>query len=276
MAAGRSARMPPAMPVAARRRGKRGILGAADSKRRGGRAHQGSDPRRRRPSTGPDGLPAADGVAIVHGAGGTLDSRQTDGIIDAESVMRRTLRFLSVAVAIVGIGGCASLLPHGKALSDRPFGSYVQAQAAFDRIEPYKTSVATLRGLGIDPAVTPNVTLLNYSDIIRRLLPPSGSDVVLDPGIRDCLNAQAACRGYEIDQQHIDRKRVGNFWLDFLDFRRETTTTGWRFDMLLLIVDGHVVYKLWGGQPDISTVEATRNPLGPLQGFGVASVQLIR
>ena len=189
--------------------------------------------------------------------------------------MSVTLRFLSV-VLVVGLGGCASLLPHGKALSDKPFGSYEQARAAFDRIEPYKTSPATLRELGIDPAVTPNVTLLNYSDIIRKLLPPSGSDVVLDPGIRDCLKAQAACRGYEIEQQHIDRKRIGNFWLDFLDFRRETTTTGWRFNMLLLIVDGQVVYKLWGGQPEISTLETSRNPLGPLQGFGQSGIGLLR
>ncbi|MDE2175814.1 MAG: hypothetical protein KGJ54_11090 [Betaproteobacteria bacterium] len=166
------------------------------------------------------------------------------------------------------LSGCAALLPRGEAQTSKPWSNFSQAHAAYERITPYRTTTGQLRQEGIDPLTTPNITILNYADIVRRLLPPSGNDLALDPGIRDCMQAQTACRGFEIDQRHIDRKRVGNFWLDFLDFRRETVTTGWRFNMLLLVVDDRVVYKLWGGQPEISEVETTRNPLGPLQGFG--------
>ncbi|MDD4887957.1 MAG: hypothetical protein PHO64_13735 [Thiomonas sp.] len=187
--------------------------------------------------------------------------------LEPHPVWRRLIGLTGLCLA-VALGGCASLLPRGAAQTSKPWSDFSQAHAAFERIQPFVTTAAQLREQGIDPLVTPNITILNYADIVRRLLPPSGNDIALDPGIRDCMQAQTACRGYEIDQRHIDRKRVGNFWLDFLDFRRETVTTGWRFNMLLLVVNDRVVYKLWGGQPEISEVETTRNPLGPLQGFG--------
>ncbi|WP_298294255.1 hypothetical protein [Thiomonas sp.] len=189
-------------------------------------------------------------------------------VVHSDTASRRVLLAAAGLALLLALGGCASLLPRGAAQTSKPWTDFSQAHAAFERIEPYVTTTAQLKADGIDPLTTPNVIILNYADIVRRLVPPSGSDVPLDRGIRDCLLAQAACRGYEIEQRHIDRKRVGNFWLDFLDFRRETVTTGWRFNMLLLVVDDRVVYKLWGGQPEISETEVTRNPLGPLQGIG--------
>ena len=66
----------------------------------------------------------------------------------------------------------------------------------------------------------------------------------------------------------LARQRVGNFWVDSLDFRRETVTTGWSVEVLLVFVDDTLVYKLMGGQPTIREVEVQRKPLGPLQGWG--------
>lgn len=186
---------------------------------------------------------------------------------ERKRVWHRLVVCCGIGVALA-LSGCAALLPRGATQTSKPWSNFNQAHAAYERIQPYVTTTVQLRQEGIAPLTTPNVTILSYADIVRRLLPPSGNGIVLDPGIRDCMNAQTSCRGYEIDQRLIDRKRVGNFWLDFLDFRRETVTTGWRFNMLLLVVNDRVVYKLWGGQPEISEVETTRNPLGPLQGLG--------
>ncbi|MFZ5490246.1 hypothetical protein [Thiomonas sp.] len=189
------------------------------------------------------------------------------GCLPVRLLCRRVPLFLGLGLMLF-LGGCTSLLPRGQSQTSKPWTSFDEAHAAFERIQPFVTTTAQLKAEGIDPSTTPNITILHYADIMRRLLPPSGSELSLDPGIRACLRAQAACRGYEIDQRHIDRKRMGNFWLDFLDFRRETVTTGWRFNMLLVVVDDRVVFKLWGGQPEISEIESTRNPLGPLQGIG--------
>ncbi|MGH8738867.1 MAG: hypothetical protein ACREVC_16045 [Burkholderiales bacterium] len=65
----------------------------------------------------------------------------------------------------------------------------------------------------------------------------------------------------------------GSFLADLLDFHRKTDVSGWRFDGVLLIKDGVVIYKLTGGQPSIHQLEETVNPLGPFQsGTGVTSI----
>jgi hypothetical protein len=70
----------------------------------------------------------------------------------------------------------------------------------------------------------------------------------------------------------ISKVRTGSFWSDFFNFRRHTVSTGWRFNALLLMVDGVVVYRSWGGQPAVFEAEDSRNPLGPLQDIGPAVV----
>ncbi len=98
----------------------------------------------------------------------------------------------------------------------------------------------------------------------------------VDPGIRDCLQAGKQCGGYAIAVEKLHRQRIGSFWLDSLNFRRETVTTGWRVDVLLVFVDDALVYKLVGGRPTIHEVDLRRNPLGPLQGWGDQSLQLMK
>jgi hypothetical protein len=87
----------------------------------------------------------------------------------------------------------------------------------------------------------------------------------LDDGVRDCVQAKTLCRGYEIDQKQVAKQRKGNFALDLLGFRRETHTEGWRFQGLVLLKGGVVVYKLTGGQPTIVSQESSNTPLGPVQ-----------
>ena len=41
--------------------------------------------------------------------------------------------------------------------------------------------------------------------------------------------------------------------------------SGWSFNGIILIVDEHVVYTLYGGRPKVHTEETSRQPLGPLR-----------
>lgn len=139
----------------------------------------------------------------------------------------------------------------------------------FDRIIPGQTTLSELKSLGVDPERTPNVALLSEPDLLRRLLPSSGIDArQIDPGLQECLSAKDVCFGYEIEQLSLDRKRSGNFWLDFLNFKREIDITGWQVDAVIVIKKDTVVYKMWSGKPSVRKYEQERNPLGPLQGFG--------
>jgi hypothetical protein len=120
------------------------------------------------------------------------------------------------------------------------------------------------------------VSILSYSDVVQRFA--VGSTIrpeELDPGIRQCLTAGKACTGYSIVLKRTSRKRIGNFWLDSLNFRRETDVTGWSFNALVLFVDDLVVYTLHGGQPRVHEKEMVRNPLGPLQGWGNQVVPIL-
>ena len=161
------------------------------------------------------------------------------------------------------------MLPRGEAVADSPWQNFEDAQQTFDRIVPHKTTVEDLRALKLDPLHNPNITLLNYSDVLRRFIPsPSTNTQDLDSGVQECINAKSACKGYEVDQKSLRRHRYGNFWADFLNFRRKVDIVGWRFNGVILIKDDVVVYKLTGGQPAIHEREENNNPLGPLQGIG--------
>ena len=96
---------------------------------------------------------------------------------------------------------------------------------------------------------------------------------MLDGGLRDCLRKLQKCTAFEIEQNYIHRERIGNFWFDFLNFRRETRSTGWKFNAIIVLDDGLVVYKVWSGKPNIRELEDSRNPLGPLQGIGEATLR---
>lgn len=167
------------------------------------------------------------------------------------------------------LAGCGSLLPRSETVAESPWRNFQEAQQAFDKIIPRQTTVADLKQLKLDPATNPNITLLNYSDVLRRFI-PSGSITALDmdTGVLECVLAKTACKGYEVDQRTLKRNRVGNFWLDFLNFRRKVDVVGWRFNGVILIKGDVVVYKLTGGQPVIHETEQSRNPLGPFQGIG--------
>lgn len=178
-------------------------------------------------------------------------------------------KILQLAIASLLLAGCTSLLPRSTAVAESPWQNFREAQQTFDKIIPHQTTVDDLKRLKLDPETNPNITLLNYSDVLRRFVPGgSFNSLDLDKGVMECILAKTACKGYEVDQRTLKRNRVGNFWLDFLNFKRKVDVLGWRFNGVILVKDNLVVYKLTGGQPVIHETEESRNPLGPFQGIG--------
>jgi len=177
-----------------------------------------------------------------------------------------------VAFLALSLAGCTSLLPSVQSAS-APFNTFEEARLAIDSLVPMRSSVSTLVQQGIDPVKQPNTVILTHSDVVRRFLP---STLIkredLDPGVLACLEAREACRGWEISAERVLRARTGGFFMDFTNFSRRTETSGWRFNALILLVGDLVVYRSWGGQPNIMAVEVQTNPLGPLQDIGPALV----
>lgn len=171
---------------------------------------------------------------------------------------------LALAGALLVMGGCSALLPSSKETVESPWKSFDEAKAAYEKIIPGITTMADLTALGFDPIASPNLQILTYLDIAGTV--QSIPLDKLDEGLQECLRARINCRAYVFEPKRLHTKRVGNFWLDFFNFRRISSETGWRFKALLVLVDGHVTYKLWSGSPRIEEMRDQRNPLGPFQG----------
>ena len=179
---------------------------------------------------------------------------------------------LVCGVLLVSLSACGSWLP--RAYTESPtFQSFDEARHAIEAIVPQKSDLAALKAVGISPSLQPNTVILTHNDIVKRVVTGGVLNREdLDPGILVCLNARNACQGWELNVARITKARVGNFLADFVNFKRRTETTGWRFNALILLVDGTVVYRAWGGQPVVNEVEVQKNPLGPLQDMGPSVV----
>jgi hypothetical protein len=189
---------------------------------------------------------------------------------------RRGLRWAGV-LGFAWLAGCAALLP--RSLTEQPagFDSFEAAARALDQAVPYRTTTVELKTLGFDLDASPNVTLVPYPQLIARLAPNSSVPLdALDPGIRDCILARQACRVYEFHLAREARQREGNFFLDFLNFRRFTAIKGWRFDGLLVVRDGLLLFQSHAGEPRIDRTELEVRPLGPLQPAGESAGSLLR
>jgi hypothetical protein len=173
-----------------------------------------------------------------------------------------------VVLAAALAAGCSSLLPKAESETEVPWKTFGDAKRMYDSIEPGRTTLDEVKRLGFDPYGNRNVTVLSFSDIVAKYAPNSLRDEYLEPGIRECLQTQTRCSAYSIEHRQIHRDRVGNFFLDFINYRRRTEVTGWRFSAVIVVVDDRVVYKSWSGVPAISEVEQTTNPLGPFQDSG--------
>ncbi|WP_410499980.1 hypothetical protein [Chitinibacter sp. S2-10] len=175
---------------------------------------------------------------------------------------------ISAALACGLLASCTSLLPRTIQNSDTPWTSYSEAETAFNAIEIEKTTLDQLHEMGLNPSKTPNITKLSHADLMRRLALTGGGDPRwMAPQIQRCVAEQLACFAYEVEQRSTLRKRDGNFWLDFLGFKRNTTISGWYFDAIFIIQQDKVVYKLWSGTPSIEQFEKDTTPLGPFQRF---------
>lgn len=187
---------------------------------------------------------------------------------------------MATALALGGcllVGGCAALLPSSRTEVVSDWSSYDGAVTSLAAMTPYTSTRQSVHAQGLDPSRNPAIVVLHFADVLQRfaaatLIKPED----VDRGIRDCLQAGKHCNGYAIAVEKLHRQRVGSFWLDSFNFRRETVTTGWRVDVLLVFVDDALVYQLVGGRPTIHDVELRRNPLGPLQNWGDQSLQMMR
>lgn len=183
------------------------------------------------------------------------------------------VRLIALACLVPLLAACSNLLPRGRTDAPRPFDSFEHAAVATERIVPFQTRATQLPALGFDAEKGSNVRTIPYPDIVTRLAPYSAVAMnQLDPGIARCIEETTGCRGYVFRFEREDRKREGSLLLDLLRFRRETHTTGWWLEALVVVdTSDTVLFRNVTGQPKLGRVETQVNPLGPLQDLGESS-----
>ena len=179
--------------------------------------------------------------------------------------MKKSLLLFLTALVVL-TAGCRSLFTSGSNSVKSPWKDFAEARTAFDQIVPGQTTTNELACLGLDPFSSPNVKILTYLDVINRFLPNNSIQKAdLPESVRDCLEAKNDCQAYELDLTVTQNKRYGNLFLDIFGFNRKTREVGWKFNALIVLNRGTVVYKLWSGEPNLESYETKKKPLGPLQ-----------
>ncbi len=179
---------------------------------------------------------------------------------------------MAIALTLVGCGGLG-LLPYQTDIKNTNFRSYDAVQTAYESISPGLTRESDLGKLGFDAAGSPNVEILSYLGVIERFMPRDSIKFdELDPAVQSCIQARDACSAYVFKPERLHQERDGNWFLDILGFERTTVNYGWSAEVVLLIQDGRVAYKVMSGKPHIHDYHDLVQPLGPFQDLGGAIV----
>lgn len=191
--------------------------------------------------------------------------------LDAHSKLLSLLCLLLLAGgSLTMLAGCGGLLPDQKAANASPFENYDQVVEAFDQIVPGMTHAEDLPNLGFD-ARTGNVDVLSYLNVEERFMPAAGVRWEhLNPAVQACIRAEMYCTGFVFHPGRTSSKRMGALVPDVLGFQRITRSDRWSADVILLVMNGRVVHKVFSGNPRTQNLEDRRQPLGPLQDLGGA------
>lgn len=191
-------------------------------------------------------------------------------------VRRRLGLLISLQAAAVFLGACSviglsntDLLPGEDDTVATTFTTYDAVETAYGNVRAGETRVPDLAQLGFDTSTAPNVERLSYLGVMDRFLP--GSSIRFDklaPAVQSCIEAQEHCSAVIFRPARVRAQRSGSLLLDLLGFERVTVSTGWSAEVIFLMQDGTVVYKVLQGKPRIQEVRDRVQPLGPLQDFG--------
>ena len=103
------------------------------------------------------------------------------------------------------------------------------------------------------------------SNPIEKIYAYKDKTVVVPEGVKKLMAAAEKGSGYELVIESTRHERIGSFWADFFQFRKKTHTTGWKFSVLLIVVNDKIEYVLYKGNPNIDKLEKEKNPIGPFQ-----------
>ena len=189
----------------------------------------------------------------------------------------RPTHIFALAILLITCAGCKSMLPTKTVQTHTQWSDYHQLKNVAHHIHAGQT-LEDIKALGVDVDKTKNIQVLTHLDIAKRfgLIGLKDPNLKVPAGVLKMIDAAEKGRGYELVVENTFEKREGNFWKDFMGFKRIKRTTGWKFTILIITVEDEIHYVLHKGLPNISRLEVEKNPLGPFQKLnGYVLVDLI-
>jgi hypothetical protein len=162
-----------------------------------------------------------------------------------------------------------SLLPRESKTSSASFQTYEQVQSAYDEVKIGITRTPDLAPLGFDVATGANAETLTHIGLGDRfLVTADGPASHVPPAVQACLKTQTRCAAQVFHLQRLKSNHTGNVLMDATGFERNVVDTGWTAEVMLVLQDGVVVYKIMSGRPHIEVDHDVIQPLGILQNMG--------
>jgi len=192
-------------------------------------------------------------------------------LVGTASGARRRFKVFAVQSLAAALGACGvsdNMLPAENATSTT-FASYEAVETAYDKVKVGETNENELAQAGFDIKTEPNIERLSYLTIMARFMPdPHITFEHLPPAIQTCINAQDRCSAVVFHPTKLHAQRTGGVVPDFLAFERVSVNTGWSAEVIFLMQDGTVVYKVLQGKPNAQETTDLVQPLGPAQNLG--------
>ena len=172
----------------------------------------------------------------------------------------------TLALAAV-LAGCSGILPRESDANTAQFQTYNDLMAAYDKIVPGSTTLAQLSEIGLDPKKLPNIQVLSYIEVTNKFM-PQYSPITIDrlpKGARECIEANSRCSAFVFRFDRRQTRHNGNVAADIFQFHQEKVKYGWSAEIIVLMRDEDVVYKVISGMPYAEERMDNSRPLGPLQ-----------
>ena len=209
--------------------------------------------------------------------GVTAPQSQSCGLTAQEAESNKTNIMVGAWKAILvtawglALVGCSSskLLPHSSNNSSASFQTYEQVGAAYASVNPGVTRTPDLAGLGFDTATGANAESLTYIGIGNRFLLQTDQPTSHIPAqVEACIKAQERCSGFVFHLQRLESRHIGNVLGDAFGFKKIVVDSGWTAEVMLVLQDGVVIYKIMSGRPRLEQTHDIVQPLGVLQDIG--------
>lgn len=204
--------------------------------------------------------------------------------------MTKCASLLVIFAVLAVVSGCAStsVLPQSEKTSGLPWPEFKEMNAAYEMIEPGKTTRLQMNAIGFKPERFSGVQRLDYFQTRKLIQGENTQNFKLEDlpaGLQECYRLADRCRAIIYKAEPRQVQEVGNVIANKTDLKVTTVTTGWMLTATIFTklekADAEsdndiVLYKSKSDTPVINETEVKKDPMGPFKTIGNMAIGAAR